>query len=90
MNYSIFVLQADNEFQSDNGFNHYGYLVYFGVLVVWEVIPTYLIVVFFRVRMPLRSAVSNTTKVTNIFNILSLVYQSVFHYLFNFTVYPFS
>lgn len=51
--------QADNEFGSDHQGNKYGYVTYFIVLVVWEVIPTYLIVIFFRVRMPLQTDVSN-------------------------------
>lgn len=32
-----------------------GYIAYFAVLMVWEVIPTYIIVFFFRVRLPSHS-----------------------------------
>lgn len=48
-------VQGDFEFESDN---HYGYIAYLAVLVIWEVIPTYLIVIFFRVRIPSVSVVS--------------------------------
>lgn len=51
--------QADNEFKG-----HYGYIVYFTVQVIWEVIPTYLIVFFFRVRVPS----ANTFNATAIVN----------------------
>ena len=52
----LFRCQGDFEFGHDN--DHYGYIAYLAVLVIWEVIPTYLIVIFFRVRMPSASAVS--------------------------------
>ncbi len=50
--------QADNEFFTSKGENKYGYVAYFAVLVIWEIIPTYMIVIFFRVRMPSASSVS--------------------------------
>ncbi len=51
--------QADNEFYTSTGkHNKYGYVAYFAVLVIWEIIPTYMIVVFFRVRLPSKSSVS--------------------------------
>ena len=55
-------LQADYEFQKPNGQeNKYGYIAYFVVLVVWEVLPTYLVVLFFRVRIPHKDSVSTCT-----------------------------
>lgn len=48
--------QGDFEFEDPN--NHYGYIAYLAVLVIWEVIPTYLIVIFFRIKMPSASVVS--------------------------------
>lgn len=51
--------QADNEFrEADGESNRYGYVAYFAVLVIWEIIPTYMVVVFFRVKIPSRSSVS--------------------------------
>lgn len=52
----LLLVQGDFEFEDTN--NHYGYIAYLAVLVIWEVIPTYLIVIFFRVRMPSSSVVS--------------------------------
>ena len=52
----VLLVQGDFEFEDPN--NHYGYIAYLAVLVIWEVIPTYLIVIFFRVRMPSSSVVS--------------------------------
>lgn len=40
-------VQGDNEWKSN-----YGYISYFLVLLFWEVIPTYLIVIFFRLKLP--------------------------------------
>ena len=51
-------LSVQGDFEFEDGNNHYGYIAYLAVLVIWEVIPTYLIVVFFRVRMPSASVVS--------------------------------
>jgi len=51
---------ADYEFNA-----HYGYIVYLLVLFVWEVIPTYLIVFFFRVRLPSSSSLTTTTTVNS-------------------------
>jgi len=51
--------QADNEFYSSQGNKrNYGYVTYFTVLLVWEIIPTYLIVIFFRIRKPSPHSVS--------------------------------
>lgn len=40
-------VQGDNEWEGN-----YGYISYFLVLLFWEVIPTFLIVLFFRVKLP--------------------------------------
>jgi hypothetical protein len=37
---------ADNEWATENG-----YISYFIVLLIWEVLPTYLVVLFFRVKL---------------------------------------
>jgi len=53
-------LQGDNQFGDSN---KYGYIAYFSILIVWEVMPTYIIIFFFRVRLPsysYRSTVSST------------------------------
>lgn len=54
-------LSVQGDFEFEDGNNHYGYIAYLAVLVIWEVIPTYLIVIFFRVRMPSASVVSSYT-----------------------------
>ena len=40
-------VQGDNEWKGN-----YGYISYFLVLLFWEVLPTSLIVIFFRVKLP--------------------------------------
>lgn len=56
---------ADYEFQKPNGQeNKYGYIAYFVVLVVWEVLPTYLVVLFFRVRIPHKDSLTSTGTVS--------------------------
>ena len=40
-------IQGDNEWKGN-----YGYISYFLVLLFWEVLPTYLVVIFFRVKLP--------------------------------------
>ena len=65
-------LQADFEFQS-----HYGYIAYLVVMLVWEVLPTYLIVLFFRVRIPSQSNVRPTVCVFT--RVLIMVSESVGH-----------
>lgn len=43
------MLQGDFEFSKDN---KYGYIFFLIVLMIWEIVPTYIIVYFFRVRIP--------------------------------------
>lgn len=45
--FSFLFFQADYEFK-----RKYGYIAYLSILFLWEVIPTYLIVIFFRVTFP--------------------------------------
>lgn len=52
----IFVTdEGDYGFMKDINSRKDGYIAYFAVLMVWEVIPTYIIVFFFRVRLPSHS-----------------------------------
>lgn len=41
--------EGDFEFSKDN---KYGYIFFLIVLMIWEIVPTYIIVYFFRVRIP--------------------------------------
>ncbi len=48
----IFTLNLQGDYGGGMHTQHYGYITYFAVLLIWEVMPTYIIVFFFRVRLP--------------------------------------
>lgn len=67
--YVIYLLQADYEFKG-----RYGYVVYLTILFFWEVIPTYLIVIFFRVSFPY-SFYRTLAQVHNMYSDQELMYN---------------
>lgn len=55
--YWVFVTdEGDFGFMADVKRAKYGYIAYLVVLMVWEVLPTYIIISFFRVRLPNHSS----------------------------------